>query len=150
METRHEREIVGNIGLYHVCRELSRRGLKISLTRRGWKSISRNVRGVDIIATDKNSQKEFTIQIIAVLNSEPVPFGNSIKNLSDCVVLCRSGKSDEQTENDLIPMPEIFILTKQNIIESITKKTNGDKTNHWLDKSAYELQKDEWEKIYSI
>jgi hypothetical protein len=140
--TRDER-VVGSIGLYHACCELSRRGWRVSLTRRGWKHISRNIAGVDINLLNESSTRELTIQIMVVLDSAPVPFGNEIDNLSaDFVMFCGSIKNDESI-NYVRPIPDMFIMSKEEIISAATRN-NG---NYWLNESEYKLHKGKWEKI---
>ena len=140
--TRDER-VVGSIGLYHACCELSRRGWRVSLTRRGWKHISRSIRGIDINLLNKSGTRDLTIQIIVVLDSAPVPFGNQIDNLSaDFVMFCGSIKNDELV-NSVHPIPDMFIMSKEEIISAATQN-NG---NYWLNESEYKLHKDKWEKI---
>ena len=140
--TRDER-VVGSIGLYHACCELSRRGWRVSLTRRGWKHISRSIRGTDINLLNKSGTSDLTIQIMVVLDSAPVPFGNQIDNLSaDFVMFCGSIKNDESV-NSVRPIPDMFIMSKEEII-SVATQNNG---NYWLNESEYKLHKDKWEKI---
>ena len=140
--TRDER-VVGSIGLYHACCELSRRGWRVSLTRRGWKHITRSIRGIDINLLNKSGTRDLTIQIIVVLDSAPVPFGNQIDNLSaDFVMFCGSIKNDELV-NSVRPIPDMFIMSKEEIISAATQN-NG---NYWLDELEYKLHKDKWEKI---
>ena len=49
-------QIVGNIGLFHVCRELSRRGFNVVPT-------SRNTKAVDVIVGNSEFSKNATVQI---------------------------------------------------------------------------------------
>ena len=140
--TRDER-VVGSIGLYHACCELSRRGWRVSLTRRGWKHISRSIRGTDINLLNKSGTSDLTIQIMVVLDSAPVPFGNQIDDLSaDFVMFCGSIKNDESV-NSVRTIPDMFIMSKEEIISAATRN-NG---NYWLNESEYKLHKDKWEKI---
>ena len=140
--TRDER-VVGSIGLYHACCELSRRGWRVSLTRRGWKHISRSIRGTDINLLNKSGTSDLTIQIMVVLDSAPVPFGNQIDDLSaDFVMFCGSIKNDESV-NSVRTIPDMFIMSKEEIISAATQN-NG---NYWLNESEYKLHKDKWKKI---
>ena len=140
--TRDER-VVGSIGLYNACCELSRRGWRVSLTRRGWKHISRSIGGIDINLLNKSGTSDLTIQIMVVLDSAPVPFGNQIDDLSaDFVMFCGSTKNDESV-NSVRTIPDMFIMSKEEIISAATQN-NG---NYWLNESEYKLHKDKWEKI---
>jgi len=141
--TIRDERVVGSIGLYHACCELSRRGWRVSLTRRGWKHISRNIGGIDITLLNKSSTRDLTIQIMAVLDSTPVPFGHEIDNLSaDFVIFCGGIKNDESVKT-VRPIPDMFIMSKEEIISAATKN-NG---NYLLNESEYKLHKDKWEKI---
>ena len=92
---------------------------------------------------NKSGTRDLTIQIIVVLDSAPVPFGNQIDNLSaDFVMFCGSIKNDESV-NSVRPIPDMFIMSKEEIISAATQN-NG---NYWLNESEYKLHKDKWEKI---
>jgi len=80
---------------------------------------------------------------MVVLDSAPVPFGNEIDNLSaDFVMFCGGIKNDESV-NSVRPIPDMFIMSKEEIISAATQN-NG---NYWLNESEYKLHKDKWEKI---
>ena len=49
-------QVIGNIGLFHVCYELSRRGLNVVPT-------SRNTRAVDVIVGSADFSKSATVQV---------------------------------------------------------------------------------------
>lgn len=57
-------QIVGNIGLFHVCRELSRYGWHAMPT-------TRNAKGADIIAIDPDSHRFIRVQTKARRMAEP-------------------------------------------------------------------------------
>ena len=88
------RQLVGNIGLYYVCYELSKRGWNVLPT-------SRNAKGVDIVIYNQDATTTHTIQIKALSKKDPVPLGNNLDNLiAKYLIICRS-VFDEN--------PEIFI-----------------------------------------
>ena len=92
---------------------------------------------------NKSGTRDFTIQIMEVLDSAPVPFGNEIDDLSaDFVMFCGGIKNDESV-NSVRPIPDMFIMSKEEIISAATKN-NG---NYLLNESEYKLHKDKWEKI---
>jgi len=146
LTTQNER-IVGNIGLHHVCCEMSRRGWEASLTMRKWKHGSRNVNPVNIILHNTDSTTDVTIQIMAVLDSKPVSFGNNPGNreMADFLILCRSVKNTkDESANPVLPIPDMFVMTKKEVVSALTKNTNSD---YWLKESDYKLHKDKLEKI---
>ena len=145
MSTRDQR-IVGSIGLYHACCELSRRGWRVTMTRRGWKHISRNIGGVDINLLNKSATRNLTIQIMAVFDSTSVPLGDEIDNLSaDFVMICTRTKNKHKTINTVLSIPDIFIMAKEEITSAATRDASN--KGYWLNESEYKLHKDKWEKI---
>ncbi|WP_229448160.1 hypothetical protein [Nitratireductor sp. B36] len=54
----NDRQITGNIGLYHVARELSREGWNVMLT-------TRNAKGADMLAASTDERTMHTIQVKA-------------------------------------------------------------------------------------
>lgn len=140
---------MGGIGLHHTCCQIARQGWTVSLTRRGWKHISRNINGVDIVIHNKDSTEEFTIQIVVVLNSKSIPFGDTIDNLaSDFVVFCTSVENMDHESDDYVhSIPDTFILTKDEIKKSIIKRCDDGKISYWLEESSYLMNKNKWGKI---
>ena len=67
-------QLVGNIGLYYVCYELSRRGWNAMPT-------SRNARGVDVVIYNQAGTESHTIQVKSLSKRNPAPFGGSLKSL---------------------------------------------------------------------
>src|SRR5207302_11392686 len=66
-------QLTGNVGLYLVCAELSKRGFNVMPT-------ARNARGVNIVGYD-DERKSFTVQVMALTKRNPVPFGKSMDHL---------------------------------------------------------------------
>ena len=65
-------QIIGNIGLFHVCYELSRRGLNVVPT-------SRNTRAVDVIVGSSDFSKKATIQVKATTINMGIHIGTRQK-----------------------------------------------------------------------
>ncbi len=147
--TIQDARIIGNIGLHHTCCQIARHGWTVSLTRRGWKPISRNIRGVDIIIHNADSTSEITIQIITITDSKSIPFGNTTDDVSaDFVVFCKSIENvDKKSDNHVYSIPDIFILSKEEIKKSVIKRSDGKKISYWLEESKYMINKDGWTKI---
>ncbi|MGC2384523.1 MAG: hypothetical protein WA631_15595 [Nitrososphaeraceae archaeon] len=63
--------LVGNIGLFYICYELS---------KRGWNALptSRNARGIDIIIYSQDAKRKFTIQCKTLRRKSPVPLGKNL------------------------------------------------------------------------
>jgi hypothetical protein len=71
-----DNQIVGNMGLYHVCYELSRLGWNVLPT-------SRNTRGVDIVIYSQDSKRKHTIQVKTLSKRNPVPLGSKPSLIAD-------------------------------------------------------------------
>jgi NRPS condensation-like uncharacterized protein len=125
------KQIVGNIGLYYLSYELSKRGWNVIPT-------SRNAKGVDLIIYNHDATKKYTLQIKALSKRNPVPLGKDIKNLmGDFFAIFRNPKS-----------PEVFITTLDIVKERAVARTNKEgKTNIWLQIPGYEEFKDNWDII---
>jgi hypothetical protein len=86
-------QLVGNMGLYYICYELS---------KRGWNALptSRNARGIDIVIYGQDAVRKYTIQVKALSKKSPVPLGRGPESLyADYLVICRN----------VLKQPEIFI-----------------------------------------
>ncbi len=87
-------QIVGNVGLYYVCYELSKKGWNVLPT-------SRNTKGIDIIIFSEKAQRTHTIQVKSLRKKDPVPLGNNLENLiAEYLIICR---------NVFHEKPEVFI-----------------------------------------
>jgi hypothetical protein len=67
-------QLTGNAGLYHVARELSRRGWHVMPT-------VRNARGADLYAASQDEGRVLAIQSKALSKRAPVPLGRSLDTL---------------------------------------------------------------------
>lgn len=67
-------QLTGNAGLYHVARELSRRGWHVMPT-------VRNARGADLYAASDDEGTVLSIQSKALSKRDPVPLGGSLETL---------------------------------------------------------------------
>lgn len=125
-------QVVGNAGLYYVCYELSRRGWNVLPT-------SRNARGVDVVIYDQSASKKYTIQIKALSQRAPVPFGTHLNNLiADFIIIVVKINSDK---------PEVYITRPRNIKSKIHKGVKNGKTSYWLWYKHYEPYLNKWNLI---
>jgi hypothetical protein len=126
------RQVVGSIGLYCVCYELSKRGWNVLPT-------SRNARGVDIVIYNQRATQTHTIQVKALSKKSSVPLGNNLGNLiAEYLIICRN-VFDEK--------PEIFIAKVNEIKKRIGKGVKDGRVSYWLVEKKYEIFKDKWDKI---
>lgn len=126
--------LVGSMGLYAVCYELSKRGWNVMPT-------SRNARGIDILGYSQNGQRTITVQVKALSKSVPVPLGKdeSLCNLiAEHVVIVRGVRGS----------PEYFVATPAEIKQSLHVGINdkGEKSC-WLQPKDYEEFRDRWDEI---
>jgi hypothetical protein len=123
-----DKQLVGNIGLYYICYELS---------RRGWNALptSRNAKGVDLVIYSQDAKQKHTIQVKTLSKRNPVPFGNRPNLMADFLIICRvSGEK-----------PEVFVTKiDDNMKKRIEEKTKNEKISCWLQPKNYEEFKDNW------
>jgi len=129
-------QITGNVGLYLVCTELSKRGFNVMPT-------ARNAKGVDIVGYSDDG-KSFTVQVKALTKRNPVPFGKSMDHLpADYYVIVVHATEE----------PIYHILTRQELqdakVSQFPSKSAG--VGFWLEPKNYykkdEYVKDAWKKI---
>jgi hypothetical protein len=126
--------LVGNMGLYVVCFELSKRGWNVMPT-------SRNARGIDIVGYDQGGKKTITVQVKALSRSSPVPFGKdqALCNLiAEVVIIARGVRTS----------PRYFIATPDEVRPLIhVGKNEKGQTSCWLQPKSYEQFEGRWDKI---
>jgi hypothetical protein len=124
-----DNQLVGNIGLYYICYELSRQQWNVLPT-------SRNAKGVDLVIYSRSAKTMHTVQVKTLSKRNPVPFGSKPSLIADYLIICRVGEK-----------PEVFIAKIDNIRNRIEKKTKNGKISHWLQPKNYEEFKDNWKTI---
>ena len=135
LTVRHQ--LTGNAGLYHVARELSRRGWHVMPT-------VRNARGADLYAASDDETRVLAIQSKALSKRAPVPLGGSLDTLrSPWWVITINANSD---------MPTCFVLTLDEVKAASHKGVNPTgKLSYWLQPKAYEVNayREAWERLGS-
>ncbi|MBT9455052.1 MAG: hypothetical protein IV097_00375 [Burkholderiaceae bacterium] len=133
---RTNNQVVGNVGLYFVCYQLSRMGWNVMPT-------TRNAKGIDILIYSQDAARTFTVQVKALSKSSPVPLGGKLTNLfGDFFVVCRKLETEA---------PECFILTPAEVQE---RAHCGDKDgikSYWLQPKQYATDefRERWDRIGS-
>jgi len=126
-------QVIGNIGLYYTCYHLSRMGWNAMPT-------SRNARGVDIIAYNRDCSKMISIQVKTLSKRNPVPLGVSLdKVMGDFWVIV----------NDVAKVPQTYIMSPKEV-KSLAHRGEKDKrVSYWLQPSAYCVEKfhEAWHRI---
>ena len=126
-------QIVGNVGLYFVCYELSKRGWNVMPT-------ARNAKGVDIIAYDLTASRYIGVQVKALSKKNPVPLGNSLERImGDFWIIV----------NNLDAVPGIYILTPEEVRSGAHRGVKEERVSFWLQPKSYMLPEFEarWERL---
>ena len=118
-------QLTGNAGMYHVARELSRRGWHVMPT-------VRNARGADLYAASEDETRVLPIQSKALSKRAPVPLGGSLETLrSHWWIITINANSDS---------PTCYLLTLEEVKEAVHRGVNeGGKVSFWLQPKAYAL-----------
>ena len=133
-KTRLATQTVGNIGLYFVCFQLSRRGWNVMPT-------SRNARGIDVIGYSQDGKRTVTIQVKALSRRAPVPLGGRPDGfIAEFVIICR-GVREEQ--------PESFVLRPEDVTSRVHHGVKDGVSTYWLQPLQYEGAefRERWDRI---
>ncbi|WP_211365062.1 hypothetical protein [Rhodovulum strictum] len=114
---RQRGQLTGNAGLFHVARELSRRGWNVILT-------IRNARGADLYAANDDETIVHPIQSKALSKRSDVPLGSSIGSLrSPWWVITMNAHADE---------PECYVLSLDEVTTLAVENIKEGKSSFWL------------------
>ena len=130
-------QLTGNAGLYHVARELSRRGWHVMPT-------VRNARGADLYAATDDESRVLPIQSKALSKRDPVPLGASLDNLRSQWWIVTINANTET--------PTCYILTMAEVKAAAARNVNGGgKVSYWLQPKSYALPeyKEAWDRLGS-
>ena len=116
-------QITGNTGLYHVARELSRRGWHVMPT-------VRNARGADLYAASEDESVIFSVQSKALSKRNPVPLGTSLDSLrSPWWVITVDANTNA---------PKCYVLSLAEVKEAAHRGVNGSGVvSYWLQPKSY-------------
>lgn len=128
-------QIIGNMGLYYVCFELSKRHWNVMPT-------TRNARGIDVVAYDFNVApcKYVGIQVKALSKKSPVPLGLSLdKLMGDFWVIV----------NNIIDQPTAYILRPDEVKKLAHRGEKEGRVAFWLQPKAYAVPEflNNWDRI---
>ena len=102
---------------------------------------SRNARGIDIIAYDRDASNFIGVQVKTLSKRNPVPLGNSLdKIMGDFWVIVNKVASEQ---------PESFILRPSEVRELAQKNEKDGRVSYWLQPSSYDkaAYRDQWDRI---
>jgi hypothetical protein len=125
-----ETQVTGNIGLYYACYKLSCMGWNVMPT-------SRNARGIDIIAYNKNATGFIGVQVKTLSKRNPVPLGNSLDKIMGKYWIIINNAAKE---------PNAFIMESDKVRGLAQKNEKNGIISYWLDPKAYDKPefKDAW------
>lgn len=93
---------------------------------------SRNARGVDIIAYNRDCSKMISIQVKTLSRRNPVPLGKSLeKVMGDFWIIV----------NDVASEPKTYIMLPQEVKELAHRGEKNGKVSYWLQPKAYCIDK---------
>ncbi|WP_227340125.1 hypothetical protein [Sphingopyxis sp. P8] len=116
-------QLTGNSGLYHVARELSRRGWHVMPT-------VRNARGADLYAASDDEATVLPIQSKALSKRSAVPLGSTLDNLrSPWWIITLNANSAS---------PVCYVLTLEEVRQLAARNVNSSgQVSHWLEPKVY-------------
>lgn len=130
-------QLTGNAGLYHVARELSRRGWHVMPT-------VRNARGADLYAATDDETRLLPIQSKALSKRDPVPLGGSLDTLRSHWWII--------TIHANTPTPKCYVMTLDEVKAAAHRGENAvGKVSYWLQPKAYALDvyEEAWDRLGS-
>jgi len=126
-------QVIGNMGLYYVCYQLSRLGWNVMPT-------ARNARGVDIIAYNRDCSSFIRVQVKALSKRDPVPLGTNLNNImGDFWIIV----------NNLAFTPSAFVMLPEEVINLAHRGEKEGRISYWLQPSSYntKLFVERWDRI---
>lgn len=126
-------QVTGNVGLYWACYHLSRMGWNAMPT-------SRNARGVDIIAYNRDCSRTIAVQVKTLSKKNPVPLGKTLNNImGDFWIIV----------NNVISNPQTYILFPEEVKSLAHRGEKDGRVSHWLQPSSYctEQFHERWDRI---
>jgi hypothetical protein len=127
------RQVIGNMGLYYVCYQLSRLGWNVMPT-------ARNARGVDIIAYNRDCSRFIGVQVKALSKRDPVPLGANLNNIiGDFWIIV----------NNLANTPAAFVMLPKEVLNLAHRGEKDGRISYWLQPASYntEVFVERWDRI---
>ena len=125
--------IIGNVGLYYTCYQLSRMGWNVMPT-------SRNARGIDIVAYSSDGSCFKGIQVKSLSKSNPVPIGGTLdKIMGDFWVVV----------NNVLEKPNAFVMLPSEVKRDVHRGEKDGRVSYWLQPKSYDRDeyREAWDRI---
>ena len=132
--TKHEAQIVGNIGMFYACYRLSRLGWNVMPT-------ARNARGVDIIAYSPDATHFIGVQVKSLSKNSPVPLGKTLDKIA--------GHRWIIVNNAISDAPSTFIMLPAEVRERAHRREKDGRVSYWLQPRDYDQEqfRDAWHRL---
>lgn len=134
MITKHEAQIVGNIGMFYVCYRLSRLGWNAMPT-------TRNAREIDIIAYSPDGKHFKGIQVKSLSRCSPVPLGTTLDKIGgDIWIIVNNAVSEK---------PSTFIMLPEEVKKRAHRGEKEGRISFWLQPRDYDQDqfREAWHRI---
>ena len=126
-------QIVGNVGLYYACFQLSLLGWNVMPT-------ARNARGIDVVAYNGDASKFLGIQVKSLSKRSAVPVGTSMSKIMGdyWIVVTR-----------IATTPVAYVLSKEEVLARTHKAEKNGKASFWIEPGVYEIEefRNAWPKV---
>ena len=126
-EKKTDKQIVGNVGMFYVCYQLSLLGWNVMPT-------SRNAKGIDIIAYSPDGKEYLGVQVKTLSKPVHVPLGKEKeKIMGDYWIIVVLPDEQSPSRN-----PTMYILTRNEVIAKGNNYIKNGKKSAFLHKNKYE------------
>ncbi len=120
-----ETQVTRNIGMYYACYKLSCMGWNVMPT-------SRNARGIDIIAYNKDASDFIGVQVKTLSKRNPVPLGNTLDKIMGhfWIIINDVNNTDKKPNSFIMKSDEVKFLAHEGKKNEIF--------SYWLQPTAYD------------
>ena len=122
LNPKYEPLIVGNTGLFYACYRLSRLGWNVM-------PITRNARGIDIIAYSQDASRFLSMQVKSLSKDPGVLLGRTLDSIIGQYWIIINGAGLEE--------PVAFVMLADEVREKAICHEKDGKLSYWLDRRAY-------------
>ena len=129
-ERKTDKQIVGNIGMFYACYQLSLLGWNVMPT-------SRNAKGIDIIAYSPDGKDYLGIQVKTLSNPVHIRLGEEKEKIMGdyWIIVVLKGERNPSCN------PTMYVLTKDEVIARGNNYIKNGKKTAFLHKNKYEDEK---------
>ena len=129
-EKKTDKQIVGNVGMYYACYQLSLLGWNVMPT-------SRNAKGIDIIAYSPDGEDFLGFQVKTLSKPVHVPLGEEKEKIMGDYWIIVVLPDEQSTSRN----PTMYVLTKDEVKSRGNNYIKNGKKTAFLHKNKYEDEK---------